>query len=285
MLSSIVDQVGSELFFQLNYPGVFQYSLAFVLGSLVGSFLNVAAIRSTEAILEPTSKRNLWSDPSQCPHCELRLTPLDLVPVFSWLALLGKCRRCKSPISAQYPLVEATMGGIACLAVWLYGYDSQGFLWFVFSAWLVALAAADAKTMLLPNTLTYSLCIAGLLVAVFFPGTAWVSLGGAITGAVVCGGVMFMAYYAFLKFRGYEGMGIGDIKLTCACGAWLGPEVLAFVLLLASFGQLAVFLVVMVVQRNFNPRLEIPWGPALCLAFGFVPIAEKLGIRAAVGLS
>ncbi|MGQ9753667.1 MAG: prepilin peptidase [Thermaceae bacterium] len=129
---------------------------AFLLGLLVGSFLNVVIHRlpKGESVVFP---------PSHCPSCGHRLGPKDLVPIFSYLALKGRCRYCKAPIPVRYPLVEALTGGSFLLAALALPPSFYALFAFLFFSLLIALAFIDLDTYELPDSLTYGLLFLGLL--------------------------------------------------------------------------------------------------------------------------
>src|SRR3546814_360276 len=155
------------------------YPLAAGMGLLVGSFLNVVILRlprrlewewkrdSREILGEP----DLYDPPppgivverSHCPHCGHQLSWYENIPVFSWLALRGKCRSCRAPISPQYPLVELLTMPLVLACVWQWGFGWQGFGAIVLTCFLVALAGIDLRTQLLPDQLTLPLMWLGLI--------------------------------------------------------------------------------------------------------------------------
>ena len=144
------------------------YPLMAGLGLLVGSFLNVVILRlpkrmewewkrDARAILE-VPEGDVYDPPppgivverSHCPQCKRQLSWYENIPVFSWLALRGKCRSCKTPISAQYPLVELLTSVLFVVCVWQFGFGWQGFGAMVFTGMLIAMSAIDLRTMYLP---------------------------------------------------------------------------------------------------------------------------------------
>lgn len=210
----------------------------------------------------------MWGGRSRCPACGARLGPLDLVPLLSWLALRGRCRHCGAPIGAWYPLVElaaAAIGAIALAAL----PAPEAWLAAVLGWWLLALAAIDLLTWLLPDALTLPLVVAGLLVALWGE-PALTSPAGAAIGAAA--GYLTLAgiALAYRRLRGREGLGLGDAKLLAAAGAWLGPERLPTTVLAAALLGLAFALLAR--RGELAPETALPFGPALALAFwgGFV---------------
>lgn len=141
--------------------------VAFVLGAAIGSFLNVVVYRV------PAGLSLLWP-PSRCPQCLHSLKKRENVPVLGWLWLKGRCAHCRSPISIRYPLVEAATALMFVLVFFVCGWSSLTWGYWLFFSWLLALSLIDADTMTLPNALTQTGLVAGLL----FQGVVGWQLGG-----------------------------------------------------------------------------------------------------------
>ena len=134
--------------------------MVFAGGASIGSFLNVVVYRL------PAKLSILWP-PSRCPHCLHKLGKRENIPVLGWLWLKGRCRHCKSRISVRYPLVEAITGVLFLLVFWKYGLGLETWGYWAFLSWLLVLSLIDLDTMTLPNSLTQSGLVAGLV----FQGT------------------------------------------------------------------------------------------------------------------
>jgi leader peptidase (prepilin peptidase) / N-methyltransferase len=254
-------------------PVVFT-GLIFVLGLLVGSFLNVvihrlpkmlesdwqlqcAELRGEAMVVPPIY--NLWMPRSACPSCGHPISALENIPVISWLVLRGRCRACGTAIGPRYPAVELLAALLAAAVAWKYGpslmlVGSLVLLWA-----LVALAFIDLDTTLLPDTLTLPLVWLGLLFNLF--GT-FTTLQSAVIGAMAGYLSLWLVYWAFKLVTGKDGMGYGDFKLLAAIGAWLGWELLPVTILLSSLvGALAGLLMIALVRHD--RRIPIPFGPYL----------------------
>jgi len=240
-------------------------AIVFVSGSAIGSFLNVVVYRLPAGL-------SVMRPPSRCPKCLNQLKPYENIPVFGWLWLRGRCNHCLRPISARYPLVEAATGLLFLLIFWRFGAGVQtlGF-WALFS-WLLALSLIDWDTMTLPDPLTRSGLVAGLVFQMakglwptFSPidSVHYLVLDG-IVGAVV--GLWLFDAIGLAGTIGFrqEAMGAGDSKLAALMGAWLGWKYL----LLAGFiacvagafaggGAIALGLL--------ERRKPMPFGPFLAL--------------------
>lgn len=280
-----------ELIYLLSTSQVWLVSVVGLFSLLVGSFLNVVIYR-LPIILERQWKRdcNEWLEKqagedtgefnlvvprSQCPTCGHKITAVENIPVLSYLFLKGKCRGCKTPISIQYPLVELATAILSMLMAVQVGFGIEllallGFTWV-----LVALFMIDAKTMLLPDILTYPLLWAGLLLNL---NGMIVPLPDAVLGAAFGYLSLWSVFHLFRLITGKEGMGYGDFKLLAALGAWGGWQILPFIIFASSaFG--AVFGIVwMLVKRN-RESLPMPFGPWLAMA-GFVAVIWRTEILA-----
>lgn len=223
-----------------------------VAAPFIGSFLATAALRSTTA--QPVVRGR-----SACPACHQPLGPMDLVPVLSWLATRGHCRHCRARVSIFYPVVEIAALTVAVwAALWLDGprlWIACGLGWL-----LLLLAAIDWRHRLLPDVLTMSLGVYGLLVAV---------VDGRVTEAVIGAAVGLLAFVAvrwlYARIRRREGLGLGDVKLIAAAGAWVGWSGLPSLVLIASLAALAVVGVGAAGGRRARADDAVPFGSYLAL--------------------
>ncbi len=251
---------------------------AFAFGLLFGSFLNVVILRfprqlewdwkqqARELLEIPATEEprppGFIVQRSHCYACKRELAAWENIPLLSWIALRGKCRTCKTPISAQYPLVELLMGLLCVFAVWQFGLGIEAFALIVFSGLLLALSGIDIHTTLLPDQLTYPLLWIGLLLSL---GTVFVGPVDAILGALVGYLSLWSVYWAFKLLTGKEGMGHGDFKLLAALGAWMGyTAILPIVLISAVVG--AIIGSLWLVIKSKDGATPIPFGPYLALA-------------------
>jgi leader peptidase (prepilin peptidase)/N-methyltransferase len=239
----------------------------FILGASVGSFLNVVAYRVPAGL-------SLLFPPSRCPQCLNQLKAYDNVPIFGWLHLKGRCRYCKSSISVRYPIVEAATSILFLLVFWQFGYAPQTLGYWAFLSWLLALSLIDLDTMTLPNSLTES----GLVLGLVFQGvvgflannsTAGVAnqLMAGVVGAVLGIWLFDAIILAGSMVYGQTAMGGGDAKLAAMMGAWLGWKYL----LLAGFLACAVGALVgsvAIALGLLSRRQPMPFGPFLALGAG-----------------
>lgn len=269
---------------------VFALGSAALLGLMVGSFLNVVIYRlplmmeaqwaaaARDADPDPTEAVETWNiavPRSHCPHCGHVLRWTENIPVFSYLVLKGRCSQCQAAIGWRYPAIELLT---ACLFAWSlarYGLGLQALAWSGFAAALVALAAIDADTTLLPDAITQPLVWAGLLAASW--GLIPVGLHDALWGAAAGYLFLWSVYWVFKLITGKDGMGQGDFKLLAALGAWLGWPALISLVLIASISGAAVGLWLRA-RKALAEDGYIPFGPFLALAglwvmaFGPLPL-------------
>ena len=267
---------------------------AAVIGLCVGSFLNVVIHRLPKMMergwadqcaelagREPEAKPryDLMVPRSACPSCGHAITALENVPVVSWLALRGRCRACKAPISLRYPVVELVAGALAVAAIWQFGAGWKGLAACAFLWTLLALAFIDADTQLLPDDLTLPLLWGGLLANLF---GLFVPLASAVVGAIAGYLVLWVVYWLFKLIRGKEGMGYGDFKLLAALGAWLGWSMLPQIVLVSSVLGAAGGILTIVLKGR-DKTVPMPYGPWLAGAGGialfFGPAINAMYLR------
>lgn len=252
--------------------------LAAALGLMVGSFLNVVILRipprlqwqwgrdSRELLELPPDEQpeppGIVLKRSHCPSCGHQLSAWENVPLFSYLALRGKCRACKTPISVQYPLVEALTGLLFALVVWRFGLSYQALAGLVFTGILVGASGIDWRTTLLPDSFTLPLLWLGLLLSTI---TLFVSPVQAIWGAAVGYLSLWSVYWGFKLLTGKEGMGYGDFKLLAALGAWCGLSSLLSIVLLSSLAGAIIGSTALAIQGR-DRATPIPFGPYLAVA-------------------
>lgn len=222
------------------------YSLTFVVGACVGSFLNVLAIRSL-------AEKNVFWPPSSCPDCDKRLGPFELIPIASYFLIGGKCKHCKKKISWQYPVVELFTALWFMVVIWRFGLTPEGFGMLYFSSVLIAVTVTDFREKLIPHEITYP----SILLGIMFSGLVRNDLVGTMAG--IGGSYIlfdFIAFYGLVLYpylhpeskekpeeeegdeeidsvfevgpakeeEEFEVMGGGDAVLAALVSAWLGWE-------------------------------------------------------------
>ena len=220
---------------------------------LVGSAAAAASARLAQG--------GAWDfSPSTCPACGRRLGIGELVPVVSWLVQRGRCRGCAAPVSRAYPLIELAAVGIAAWA-WLATPAHMFVATCVFGWLLLALSAIDARTFRLPDVLTASLLLCGLLTAqLFYPARMLEQVAGAALGF----GGLLLVEVAYRAIRRRDGLGRGDSKLLGAIGMWIGPAGLPLALLVAAASAIVFVLTIgWIRKRPLAADTAIPFGPFL----------------------
>jgi leader peptidase (prepilin peptidase) / N-methyltransferase len=245
-----------------------------LLGLCIGSFLNVIVHRlplmlergwkleSAELLgvpFEAPAPISLSAPRSRCPSCGHTIVWHENIPVLSYLRLRGRCAACKAPISARYPLVEILTALLFAAVAYRFGMQPVSLLWCGFVATLVALAAIDWDTTLLPDSLTLPLLWAGLVASAL----GWtIPLSTALWGTVAGYVSLWCVYWLFKLTTGKEGMGYGDFKLLAALGAWLGWQMILPIVLGASiFG--AIVGIALKMSSGLREGRYVPFGPFL----------------------
>lgn len=188
-------------------PTMFLYILVFLYGIIIGSFLNVCICRIPK-------KENIATVRSHCVSCGEQLKWYDLVPLFSYLALGGRCRRCGDKISVQYPLVEALNGSLYLLVFWRYGFSIDSLLYCFLCSALLVLSVIDFRTYEIPLGVNLFILTLGLI-RVVTDLSDWFSHGIGLLSV----SVPLVLIYLVTKGRGIGG---GDVKLMAATGLLLG---------------------------------------------------------------
>ena len=279
-------------------PPAFGYIIAGVFGAIIGSFLNVVVHRvpNDESIVFPNSR---------CPSCGSGIAFYDNIPVLSYIALGAKCRHCKEHISFRYPAVELLTAAMFVGVAWHDGLSAALPFDLIFTSALLALVFIDAEHMILPNVITYpgiAFAVVARIVIPYLTGTPhfddipsisqgalagmpiWVtSLVGALIGALVGGGSLWLMGWTWEKLRGIEAMGLGDVKMMFMVGAYLGWRltILTIFVGVLTGSIIGIFLMVRSGQRNM--QMLLPFGVFLglgaiaALLFGIPVVAWYAG--------
>ncbi len=256
-------------------PQPFFYIVAGVFGLIIGSFLNVVIHRlpREDSIVLPSSK---------CPSCGAAIAFYDNVPVLSYVMLGGRCRNCKTHISARYPAVEALTAFLFVVTAWHDGLSVALPFDLIFVTAVTALVFIDAEHMILPNAITYPGMVFALVARLAIPlltGTPhfddlpmllngvlagiplWAaSLIGALLGALIGGGSLWLMGWTWEKLRGIEAMGLGDVKMMFMAGAYLGWRLTILNIFLGVLSGSLIGIVLMARQGKRNMQMLLPFG-------------------------
>lgn len=226
-------------------PWWFAASVVFVVGAALGSFLNVVIYRLPhgESLVRPRSR---------CPHCGAAITPRDNIPVISYILLRGRCRACRKPISARYPVVEVTTAALLTVLWMREGPTIQFVAAALFMLMLITIFFVDLDHRIVPNAITYPGTLLGLLLAV--------PQGRILDALLTAAGAG--AFFLLIALVSRGGMGGGDIKLAAMMGAFLGWPAIAFALLVA-FTTGAAAGVYLIASGRRSRKDPIPFGPSL----------------------
>jgi leader peptidase (prepilin peptidase)/N-methyltransferase len=252
---------------------------AFIVGSVLGSFLNVCIHRlpREESIVFP---------PSHCISCNTQIRFYDNIPIVSYLLLLGRCRACGTRISPMYLITEILSGLVCTLLVFKFGFTLKTLFYLVFLFALIVVTFIDLEHRIIPNIIT----LPGILIGLVYGAlrTDWssarilfgsfefnlysilrilneVPIVDSLFGIILGGGMLFLIGFLYEVIRKREGIGMGDVKLLAMIGAFLGWRSVIFVALISSIIGTIVGLSIILYKKG-DLRYAIPFGPFLSLA-------------------
>ena len=275
MLASLSVSSLSALLFDTPLPLPFLLIVTGVFGAIIGSFLNVVIHRlpEEESIVFPNSR---------CPSCGAAIGWFDNIPIFSYVILAGRCRKCKEGISVRYPAVELLTALIYAAVSWHDGFSLVLPFDLIFVSALVALIFIDAEHMILPNAITYPGMIFVLVARIMIPLATntphfddlgaltgglfhglplWAaSLIGAVIGGLIGGGSLWLMGWTWEKLRGIEAMGLGDVKMMFMVGAYLGWRLTILTIFMGVLSGSLIGIALMVRQGRQNMQMLLPFG-------------------------
>jgi leader peptidase (prepilin peptidase) / N-methyltransferase len=233
--------------------------IAFVLGCMIGSFLNVCILRmpKDESIVFPAS---------HCMRCQKPIAWYDNIPVLSFIVLGAKCRHCRVAISWQYPLIETLTGALFALFYFHFGATPQGVLYLYLALCLLVQTVIDTRYKIIPDQLTLPVIVIGIAASVAFPeiqleATRLGAFREAFLGALLGGGFLYAAGTIAEWILKKEAMGGGDVKLLAAIGAVLGWQAVLWTIFVSSLAGSVIGLYL----RWKRGEELIPYGPYLAL--------------------
>ena len=209
--------------------------MTFIFGTVLGSFYNVCGYRlpREESLIKP---------PSHCPKCNHRLTALELIPIFSYLFQLGKCKNCKAKISAFYPIFEFTTGVLFAVSYLIFGFSVDFFISITFISMLLIIIISDYQTMIIPD----SVLIVGSILLVI---ELYLKNGTDVYINIINGCIAFINMFLLKLFGDFlfkkESMGGGDIKLMGVIGLVLNFKTAVITIFLASIIGLPISLIIL----------------------------------------
>jgi leader peptidase (prepilin peptidase) / N-methyltransferase len=250
--------------------------LALLFGLVIGSFLNVCILRLPQEV-------SVTKPRSRCPQCKTLIPWYDNVPILSYVILGARCRNCKTKISARYPFVEALNALVSVLLYLKYGLTTEWFVYLAFSGALIVLAFIDLDHRILPDQITLNGIWVGILASVYLAqpspliarvlGIAGIettnprviALLASVLGVIVGGGLLWAVAEAYLRFRGIEGLGFGDVKMMAMVGAFLGAPLTLLTIMIGSLlGSIIGLAFIRLASKT--REYELPFGTFLSMA-------------------
>lgn len=240
------------------------YGIIFIYGLIIGSFVNVLIFRIPQG-------KSIVTPPSACTNCGSRLTPLDLVPVFNYVFLRGKCRHCGTRISPRYPLVELITAGVFVILYYKYGLSVPFFAFAFLMTLLIAIFFIDIDHRIIPNGLVLIALAGGLLLfiynilspmpEVFGDSKWWTPLAGLLPGS---GFLLVVAILGSLIYKTDDAMGMGDVKLMAPIGMFLGWKLCLIALFISVIlgGVLSLLLMVTGIKKRKD---TVAFGPFIVI--------------------
>lgn len=246
--------------------------LAFIFGSVIGSFLNVCIYRM------PLGKSVVWPH-SHCPHCEKKIPWHDNIPFISYLFLKGRCRFCKEKISLRYLVVELLTALMFVVLYNRYGLKYEFFIYALFVCSLIIATFVDIKHRIIPDEIS----IGGIIIGFLLSAIKGFNLGpfsynikpmlDSLLGIIIGGGIIYLTgflfdlvYFKLLKKPPIQGetesMGGGDVKLLAMIGAFLGWQAAVLTFFIAPLFGAVIGIINLIVKKEHL----IPYGPFLSLA-------------------
>ena len=222
--------------------------IAFLFGLIFGSFYNVCIYRLPlgKSVVKPRSF---------CPSCERSIPWYENIPVLSWLFLRAKCAGCGNPISFRYTFVELASGLIFAAGIYRYGPTVQGAEFIVMASLMLILFFTDLQERILPDKITLWFIPVGLVFA-------WFSVDRTLVESILVGvagaGGLYLLAWGYLKLKGIEGMGMGDVKMLALMGAFLGIKAFLGLMIAAVLGTIVGLVLIYGMKKG--RQYEIPFG-------------------------
>jgi leader peptidase (prepilin peptidase)/N-methyltransferase len=253
-----------------------ELAFALILGLVIGSFLNVCIIRLPHGI-------SVSKPRSHCPQCKKLIPWYDNIPILSFIVLGARCRRCGRKISTRYPFIEALTGLVSVLLYLKYGMGTEWFIFFAFSCAVLVLAVIDLDHRILPDVITLNGVWIGVLASIYLAQPSplvskiFLALGfdvanpriialiASLLGALVGGGLLWGVAEVYLRLRGIEGLGFGDVKMMAMVGAFLGAPLALLTLMIGSLLGSVIGLIFIRLGGK-DRQYELPFGTFLSAA-------------------
>lgn len=230
-------------------------TFTFVLGAIIGSFLNVCIYRIPAGLSIVTPR-------SRCPHCESPIHWYHNLPILSWLLLKGKCAYCSAAVSVRYLLVEALTGALFALFFYRFTFHPVTPVVLLLVAALVVITFIDLDHQIIPDVISLPGIPVGFLCSFLVP---WLSWQESLLGIVLGGGSLLTIALGYELLTKKEGMGFGDVKLLAMLGAVLGWTAIFPIIFIGSLLGTLVGVPLMLIKKA-DSKLAVPFGPFLSAA-------------------
>jgi len=234
----------------------FESTYVILLTLCFGSFANVCIYRL------PVDKSMLT--PSECMHCQKPIPFYFNIPILSFIFLRGKTSCCQKPLAIQYPIVEALSAFGGMYIAYINGLNIDSILSFFFFLSILIIFFTDLNEYIIPNIISYSLSILGIIVSYFSLSIFNISFIESLIGGLICGGILFLTSQIYLLIRKKEGMGMGDVKMIAMIGFWMGLEN-TFIILIVSSLLGSIIGITLIQFKKMDSSQYIPFGTFLSI--------------------
>ncbi|MDB3932526.1 prepilin peptidase [Candidatus Pelagibacter sp.] len=242
--------------------------IAFVIGSIVGSFYNVCIYRLPNDL-------DVVSKSSFCTSCKYKIPFYLNIPIVSYILNFGKCKNCKNKISISYLIVEVLTASLFVYAYMLYGISFNSLAFIIFYSGLLIIFFTDFKYYLILDKITIPLSIVGLVFTFFNFNPFDVDILSSLMGGAVGYLVIYIIRFLFFKIRKVEGMGLGDAKLFLMIGIWLGIKSIYLILASSALvGAIVGSLIIYFYKKDKD--FQIPYGCFIVIASALYPYLGSL---------
>jgi leader peptidase (prepilin peptidase)/N-methyltransferase len=226
----------------------------FVLGAVLGSFLNVCIVRIPQ-------KKSIVFPPSHCTTCNKPIAFYDNIPLLSFIILNGRCRNCSARISLQYFIVELLTPLLFLIDFYYFGLSWQFLCAALFCCILITITFIDLEHQIIPDLISLPALAFFFCISFVVP---WIRPTDSIIGIIVGGGIIYCFRMAYYLIRKEEGMGLGDVKLLAMIGAYLGWQGSLLSLMIGAFAG-SIIGIAVIALRGKDIKYAIPFGPFLSL--------------------
>ncbi len=230
--------------------------LFFLYGIVFGSFYNVVIYRMPHDL-------SISKGRSFCPKCNTGLKIADLVPVFSFVFLGGKCRYCNQKISFRYPAIEILTGVLFALAYYIFGLSANTFFIIAFWSYLLIVAMIDIDTKMILDSISLFFFVIFLILNIYI-------LQGDVLYSLLSGVISFLIYFVIYKFAFMyykkEAFGLGDVFYIGVVGFCLGPDVLYLTVFFPFIVAFVIVVLLLLFGKIFKLKQEIPFAPFISIS-------------------